>query len=308
MIMGVGMGAYGAAIFHLVTHAFFKALLFLGAGSVMHATDGDLDIRKMGGLHRKMPVTAYTFLIGAMALAGIPLLSGFFSKDAILVSVMVNQPLLYAIGLFTALLTAIYSFRAAFVPFFGEPRDEHLHDHAHESPGRMTNPLRILAFLAIFGWLINIPFVLTFEHWLEPAIGHHEAPAEMWEWLGFLLSALIAFFGAIYAYARYVTKEPWIERVMALTSFLGPFRALAENKWYVNEFYQAVIVQPIRDSSTWLANSFDQGIVDGAVHGVGNVSLALGEQLRRLQNGAIPTYALSIFAGVVAVLGYFLFN
>ncbi len=146
MMLGVGVGAYGAAIFHLTTHAFFKALLFLAAGSVMHATHGELDIRKMGGLKDKMPTTFRTFLIGSAALAGIPPLAGFFSKDSILLGALVANPILYAIGLVTALLTAIYSFRAVIVPFFGAPRDKRLYNHAHESPALMTIPL------VDFGW------------------------------------------------------------------------------------------------------------------------------------------------------------
>lgn len=303
MIMGVGVGAYGAAIFHLVTHAFFKALLFLGAGSVMHATHGDLDIRKMGGLRHKMPTTAYTFLIGSAALAGIPLLSGFFSKDAILVGVMLKQPLLYVVGLFTALLTAFYSFRAALVPFFGRPRDEHLHEHAHESPLLMTAPLMVLAVLALLGGLLNLPAVLTLEHWLEPAIGHHEAPSLAVELIGFAISGVIALFGAFLAYGRYLADAAWAKRLTALAE---PLRNYAEHKWYVDELYQAYIVQPIRASSEWLARVFDQRIIDGIVNGAGAITLSIGDGIRRLQNGAIPTYALSILIGVAAVVVYFL--
>jgi NADH-quinone oxidoreductase subunit L len=305
MMLGVGVGAYGAAIFHLVTHAFFKALLFLAAGSVMHATHGELDIRKMGGLRDKMPTTYRTFLIGAAALAGLPLMSGFFSKDAILVATLAHNPFLYVIGLFTALLTAFYSGRAAFVPFFGKPRDKHLYDHAHESPSLMTIPLWILAGLSILGGLLNLPVLVTLEHWLEPALGHHEAPAAWIELTGIVLSILIAVFGVIMAYGRYVGNEGWAARLTE------PFKALAphaENKWYVDEFYNMVIIKPILIASEWFAGTMDRLGIDAVVNGAGKLSMAAGEQVRRLQNGAVPTYALSILVGVVVLVLYFVIS
>ncbi|MEZ4870268.1 MAG: NADH-quinone oxidoreductase subunit L [Caldilineaceae bacterium] len=305
MMLGVGVGAYGAAIFHLVTHAFFKALLFLAAGSVMHALHGELDIRKMGGLRDKMPTTFRTFAIGAAALAGVPLLSGFFSKDAILAVALEHNPILYIMGLFTAVLTAFYSSRALFVPFFGKPRDKHLYDHAHESPTLMTAPLWILAVLALLGGLLNLPFVNTLEQWLEPALGAHEAPALAMELTGFLLGILAATFGILLAYGLYIRNETWAKR---LVQPFEPLRPLAEHKWYVDEFYMTVIVNPLREVANWLAQSVDKLGIDGIVNGAGKVSLALGEQVRRLQNGAVPTYALSILIGVAVVVVYFVFG
>jgi len=302
MMLGVGLGAYGAAIFHLVTHAFFKALLFLAAGSVMHATHGELDIRKMGGLKEKMPTTFRTFLIGSAALAGLPLMSGFFSKDAILVSALAHNPILYVVGLFTALLTAFYSGRAAFVPFFGQPRNKHLFDHAHESPSLMTIPLWILAVLSILGGLLNLPVLLTLEHWLEPAIGHHEAPAAWIEITGIILSILIATFGFLLAYARYVRQE---SRATSLTNVFQALAPHAENKWYVDEFYNMVIVKPILVASEWFATVMDRMGIDALVNGTGRLSMTVGDYARRLQNGAVPTYALSILIGVVVVVVYF---
>jgi NADH-quinone oxidoreductase subunit L len=303
-MLGVGVGAYGAAIFHLTTHAFFKALLFLAAGSVMHALGGELDIRKMGGLRDKMPVTFRTFAIGAATLAGIPLLSGFFSKDAILLGALARNPALYAVGLFTALLTAFYSFRALFVPFFGAPRDPHLHDHAHESPSLMTVPLGILAVLSIFGGLLNLPFVLTMESWLEPAIGHHGEPSLTLELTAITLSMVVALFGFVMARARYVTGESWPRTLAARFTFFQP---AVENKWYVDEFYMKTVVNPLRRLAGWFAGAIDQGVIDGAVNGVGRLSLDWGERVRRLQTGEIPTYALSILVGIVVVLVYFVF-
>ncbi len=305
MMLGVGVGAYGASIFHLTTHAFFKALLFLAAGSVMHALDGELDIRKMGGLRHKMPATFRTFVIGAAALAGIPPLAGFFSKDAILLGALVNNPFLYAIGLVTALLTAFYSFRAVFVPFFGEPRDQHLYDHAHESPPLMTTPLWILAALSVLGGLLNLPFVLTMEHFLEPAVGHHESPLLTLELLTITLSVIVAVFGAIMAWAYYQTTEPWPRRLASGFSWLEP---ALQRRWYVDEFYWNYIVAPLRQLSTWFASVFDQRVIDGTVNWFASTSARLGEQARRIQTGAIPAYALSILVGVVALVAYFVFS
>jgi NADH-quinone oxidoreductase subunit L len=305
MMLGVGVGAYGAAIFHLTTHAFFKALLFLAAGSVMHATHGELDIRKMGGLKDKMPTTFRTFLIGSAALAGIPPLAGFFSKDAILLGALVQNPILYAVGLVTALLTAIYSFRAVFVPFFGTPRDKRLYNHAHESPALMTIPLWILAALAILGGLLNLPFVLTLESWLEPALGHHEEPSLTLELLAITLSVIVAAFGLVIAMARYLRNEGWPRRMGNSFSGLAP---IVERKWYVDEFYNAIIVTPLRLLSDLFAEVIDTKVIDGLVNGAAKLSSGLGERARQLQTGAIPAYALSILIGVVALVAYFVFN
>jgi NADH-quinone oxidoreductase subunit L len=305
MMLGVGVGSYGAAIFHLTTHAFFKALLFLAAGSVMHALDGELDIRKMGGLRHKMPATFRTFLVGAAALAGIPPLAGFFSKDAILLGALATNPFLYAIGLVTALLTAFYSFRALFVPFYGEPRDQHLYDHAHESPPLITTPLWILAALSILGGLLNLPFVLTLEKWLEPALGAHEAPLLTLELLAITLSVIVAIFGAIMAWARYQTNEPWPRR---LAGSVGGLEPAAQRRWYVDDFYWNYIVMPLRNLSTWFATVFDQRLIDGAVNWFATTSARLGERARRIQTGAIPAYALSILVGVVVLVAFFVLS
>ncbi len=304
MVMAAGLGAYGAAMFHLTTHAFFKALLFLGAGSVMHATGGILDITRLGGLRTKMRATYWTFLIGTAALAGIIPLSGFFSKDAILVAALDKNVAIYVVGAVTALLTAFYSFRALFVTFHGEPRDEHIYEHVHESPRIMTTPLWILAFFAVVAGVINLPFVLSLEHWLEPAIGAHEAPSVTVELLGIMLSIIISFFGLLMAWAYYIRHEAWPANLAKPFGFLNN---LIDHKWYVDELYGAVIVRPLTAVSGWFARVFDPKVIDGVVNGVGDVTVDAGEAVRKLQNGAIPTYAFSIFLGVVVVLIYFLF-
>ena len=317
MMLGVGVGAYAFAIFHLVTHAFFKALLFLAAGNVMHGLpDGELDIRKMGNLRAKMPTTYRLFLFGAAALAGLPFLPGFFSKDGILLQVANHNILLYLIGLFTALLTAFYIFRAVFMAFWGEARDQRIHDHAHESPTIMTAPLWILAALALVGGLLNLPFLLTMEHYLEAAVGvppFH--PTFTLELVLLVVSALVAVAGVGLAYGRYVQGARDAEGVprgagwaTGITRVFKPLEPIAANKWYVDEIYAALIVNPLLELSRWFDRVVDQGVVDGAVNLVGQVNLAMGGALRKVHNGLVPTYALSLFVGVVALLLFLVFG
>ena len=304
MALGVGVGAYAFAIFHLITHAFFKALLFLAAGNVMHGLPGGLlDIRKMGNLREKMSQTHLLFAIGALALAGFPLTSGYFSKDGILLNVFEHNLLLYVIGISTAFLTAFYSFRAVFVAFWGEARDQHVFDHAHESPSIMINPLWILAGLALIGGLLNLPFVLTLEHWLEPAVGAQRYhPNTVIEIVLLLVSAVVAVAGIGLAYFRYVRGASWAARI---ATALKPLERPAQRAWYVDEAYDAVFVRPLRLLSLWLAGAVDKHIIDGAVNRFGQAHLIVGNSLRRIHNGLVPTYALSLFVGVVVVVLYF---
>lgn len=302
MMMGVGVGAYGAAIFHLMTHAFFKALLFLAAGSVMHALHGELDIRKMGGLREKMPVTAWTFTVGAIALAGIPPLAGFWSKDEIKASVLDADILLYLVALAAAICTAFYSFRAAYLAFYGEPRDAHVFEHAHENPPIMTIPLRILAFLSIFGGLLNLPFFPILTDWLEPAIGHHElgVPVIL---IAAILSIMSAVFGTLLAYSYYHSGERWATEIVRPFQAIGP---LAEKKWYVDEIYNAIIVAPLLAVAKWFADVVDRRGIDAVVNEVGASTMVWGEFAKRLQTGLIPNYALSILLGAVVIIAYFM--
>lgn len=303
MILAVGVGAYAFGIFHLITHAFFKALLFLAAGNVMHAMpEGMLDIRRMGNLRAKMPQTATLFTIGALALAGFPLTAGFFSKDGVLLYSFMANPALYAVGLFTALLTAFYSFRAVFVTFHGKARDKHVFDHAHESPAIMRNPLWILAGLALVGGVINLPFILTLEHWLEPSMSVPKHPDAALEIALIGVSAVIALLGIALAYGRYVTNASWA------TGITGIFKGLegaAAKKWYVDEIYRFLVVNPL----VWMAVRFavivDRKTIDRAVDQFGIAHFVAGNALRRVHNGLVPTYALSLFVGVVAVVVYF---
>ena len=309
MMLGVGVGAYAFAIFHLVTHAFFKALLFLAAGNVMHGLpDGELDIRKMGNLRVKMPTTYLLFVTGALALAGFPPLSGFFSKDGILLHAANQNILLYLVGLFTALLTAFYSFRAVFMAFCGEARDQHIHEHAHESPAVMTRPLWVLAALAVIGGTLNLPFLLTMEHYLEAAVGKPAFHASVGMELVLLaVSAVVALTGVGLAYGRYLkSSDTSVGRLSAgITGLVRPLEPFARNRWYVDEVYGAWIVGPLLGLSNWFSRVVDQGVVDGAVNLVGQANLTLGGALRKVHNGLVPTYALSLFCGVVALLLWF---
>jgi len=311
MFLAVGVGAYASGIFHLFTHAFFKALLFLGAGSLMHALAGELDIRKMGNLRSKMPTTYWTFLVGAAALAGIPLFSGFFSKDEILGLAWQKSPVLWAVGIATAALTAVYSFRAVFVPFWGHERDRKVFDHAHESPRVMTVPMVVLALGAAGAGFLGIPKLSLFEKWLEPvfapaqnnlAAATSQSPLHTVyfpvEWVLLAISALVALGGAYLAYRAYVADTEIPKRVRASMGWLA---TLLDNKYYVDRAYNALIAQ-VRNVARWLAGTFDQRGIDGAVNGVASVTGWVGAQARRLQTGLVGLYALSILFGAVALL------
>ncbi len=316
MFLGVGMGAYAAGIFHLTTHAFFKALLFLAAGSVMHALHGELNIDRMGGLKDKMPRTYWQFMIGAAALAGFPLLAGFWSKDDILYYTYQQNKALYTIGLFTALLTAFYSFRAVFRAFNGRPRDKHLYEHAHEQPLGMTGPLWVLVAGALFAGVIGIPGAVgslfgvaesnLLEQWLHPVFAGVELPALPRYWELSLLggSSLVALFGIYLAYARYVQHAAWAQSLQRLFS---PLQSLLEHKYYVDELYMALIVNPLRALATFFYRFSDQTIIEGIVNGLGRVTVAVGGGVARLQSGFVGLYALSVLVGVVGLLALMLF-
>ncbi len=307
MLLGVGVGAFTAGIFHLFTHAFFKALLFLGAGSVMHALHGELDIRKMGGLKDKLPTTYKTFIVGAAALAGFPLLSGFFSKDEILLGAWERSPILWLIGILTAFLTATYAFRAVFVPFWGTPRDRKLHDHAHESPQVMTVPLIVLAVGAAIGGVIGLPRASLLQGWLAPVFEHvaqeGEPGAIAWVLMG--ISALVALAGIYFAYQAYVANPGLVS---SIRRSLGPLDTLVQHRYYVDELYMIAVVNPLKSLGDWLAQAFDQQGIDGLVNGIAQATTWVGERVRRVQTGMVGTYAFTLFLGVVALVVYFLWG
>ncbi len=316
MFIGVGVGAYAAGIFHLMTHAFFKALLFLGAGSVMHALANETNIQKMGGLYSKIKITAITFIVAWLAISGIPPFSGFFSKDEILAKAYAYSPVVWALGAFGALLTAFYMSRLVFVTFFGKSRVEpELEHHIHESPPVMTIPLMVLAFLALVGGWVGIPQILGgsnhFEHFLAPvfqaAEEHiHFAPvAHSTEYLLMGSSVLLAVLGIFIAYLMYIKGS--ISPVRMADRFKGVY-TLLYNKYYVDEIYSALIYRPIIRSSVWLWKFFDSKIIDGLVNLAGKVMLLISSLVRRVQTGYVQNYAAFLVLGAIVVLAYYLFG
>ena len=301
MVLGAGVGAYAMAIFHLVTHAFFKALLFLSAGSVQHATH-ELDMRRLGGLREKMPRTARLFLIGAMALAGIPLLSGFFSKDGILLYTYLHSLPLYVVGLLTALLTAVYAFRAYFMTFRGTPRDEALFSHAHESGPLMLLPMGILALLTLFGGALNLPFVLTLEHALEAAVGHLKPPDASLEVTLLLVSGGVALLGFWLAWSAYRRRYPWADSMRAT---MKPLARIARHQWYLDALYDDLLLPYAHRLSQFLTHTVDQSGVDRLVNQIASVTFGLSRKARQWHNGLVPTYAFSLFVGATVLVAYF---
>jgi NADH-quinone oxidoreductase subunit L len=292
MFLGLGVGAYSAGIFHLMTHAFFKALLFLGAGSVIHGLGGEQDLRHMGGLRKAMPITCYTLLIASLAISGFPGFSGFFSKDDILSAAYVHAPWMFWIGAITAGMTAFYVFRAWFLAFTGTYRGHH---HAHESPLAMTGPLMVLALLSAFGGFINIP------GWLSQSYPLHEAETHT----PMIISASLGILGILFAWFVYVVRPGMAD---SLRTAAGPIYTLVSNKYYVDEVYNDVVVQPAKGVSRFLLwRGVDQGIIDTSlVTGFAVLLRQWGNLLRQLQSGSIRNYATWVLAGsllVIFVLG-----
>jgi len=303
MFLALGVGAYTAAVFHVMTHAFFKALLFLGSGSVIHAMSGEQDIRNMGGLSKKLKVTFFTFTIGCIAIAGIPPFSGFFSKDAILLSAFVKNPVLYGIALFTALLTAFYMFRLLFVTFTGKFRgtkeQEH---HLHESPALMTIPLIILAVLSFAGGFINIPEVFSsggekLTEFLSPVIAKYdgEPVSHSTEYSLMGLSTVLILATILFAWFKFKNYQPKEEK---------GFGKVLENKWYVDELYDKIIVNPLNRFAGFLNNIFERFIIDGIVNGVGRAVNYGSRQIRLLQSGQVGSYVLLMVLSILLLLVY----
>jgi NADH-quinone oxidoreductase subunit L len=293
MFLGLGVGAYSAGMFHVVTHAFFKALLFLGAGSVIHALSGEQDLDKMGGLRSKIPITFWTLLCAAIAIAGVPFTSGFFSKDAILMAAYAKHPAFYWIGTITAGMTAFYVFRAIFLAFFGEYRgDHHTWEHVHESPITMWGPLAVLAILSLAGGFLPVPAFLepVFPH----VAGEHHDPTLV------AIASLAGLIGIGLAWFVYVAR-PGLADSLA-RRFKGTYDLLL-NKYWVDEVYDATIVEPAVDGSTSvLWRGMDAGLIDGVVNGIGKRSLGIGGVLRHWQSGNIRSYAAWVVLGSIIVI------
>ncbi|MGB3078163.1 MAG: NADH-quinone oxidoreductase subunit L [Saprospiraceae bacterium] len=309
MFAALGLGAFSSGIFHLVTHAFFKALLFLGAGSVIHALHGEQDIRNMGGLKKLIPITFITVLIAALAISGFPLLSGFFSKDEILAHAYEQNKTVWIILSFSSFLTAFYMFRLIYLTFFNTFRGtEETRSHVHESPWTMTVPLVVLCFLSIFGGLIGLPSVFNVGHWLDGYLSgvtegslrflnHTEALNHTME-IG-LMS--LAGFGAIlvilFARNRYITLHQLPPEEVSLKGF----EKLVYNKFYVDEFYEKFISQPVFRLSTFAGDWIDKMIIDRVVNGSGWLVDFSGRTLRLLQNGNTGFYVFAMVIGMVVL-------
>lgn len=332
MFLAMGVGAFGAGIFHLYTHAFFKACLFLGSGAVIHALHGEQDIRNMGGLKKALPITFYTFVIASLAIAGFPGLAGFFSKDEILFETFAEgHTILWVVGAATSLLTATYMFRLVYLTFFGQRRhDAPAHDshpshhhgsdsHLHDAPPAMAFALILLAIGSVVAGYIGIPHALGGHNalgaWLEPAFGLREAAAggaegaadhASLEMTLMVISSVIAILGIAIATAIWLRKR---EAADAMARTFAPIHRLLLNKYYVDELYDATIVQPIKIvSQRGLWRGFDVRVIDGAVNGTGALVSGASAVLRRLQTGSVRAYAGSLFVGVVVVLGYYLWR
>src|SRR2546421_7947642 len=310
MFAAVGLGAYAAGIFHLVTHAFFKALLFLGAGSVIHGLGGEQDLRKMGGLSSRMVTTTVTTTVGGLGLAGVPGLAGFFSKDEILAAAFHGGHLaIWGLLLLGAFLTAFYTSRLLFLAFYSDPRmSREAAHHVHESPSVMTLPLWGLAILtATAGLLVGIPSErgTRFARFLAPVFPLHGEPSDgSVAYTLLILSVIVVAAGIAVAWFVYLSSPLRAETIGQPRT---PLHALLLNAYYVDRLYDAIIVRPLFGLATFLARGFDLGVIDRAVNGLGAAVIGWAAAMRRLLNGHVMNYALTILAGAVLV-GAFLLN
>lgn len=297
MFLALGTGNYVAAVFHVLTHAFFKALMFLGSGSVIHAMGGEQDIRQMGGLHKHMKITSITFFIGCLAIAGIPGFSGFFSKDEILAGAYNHNKIIYGLALFAALLTAFYMFRLYVITFTGKFRGTHEQEHhLHESPWAMTLPLIVLAILSVVGGYIGVPEALGGHHqlaaFLTPAVGAGEhQPDHNTEYMLMGLSTGLILISIFFAWARFKNYKPEGEAT--------GFGKVLQNKWYVDEIYNAVIVRPLKAIAAFFSNLLERKGIDGFVNGVGKAVNYGSRQLRWVQSGQVGAYVLLMVIGML---------
>ncbi len=298
MFLGLGVGAYSGAVFHVITHAFFKALLFLAAGSVIHAMHHEQDIRKMGGLKSKLPITHLTFLIGCIAIAGVPPFSGFFSKDEILAAAYAKNPIYWFLGLIGAAMTAFYMFRLYATTFLGQFRGtEAQASHLHESPVSMTIPLIILAVLSAVGGAMGVPEILGGHHWL----GHHLSSiigaeqalhlSHTTEWILMGTSVAIALVALLIAIGKY-SKQADGEPQTALGKFLY-------NKWLVDELYEKAIVQLLNRFAGFLKEVVEKNVIDGVVNGTGKLVQYGARQTRLMQSGQVGYYILFMVLSIV---------
>ena len=305
MFLAHGVHAYSAGIFHLVTHAFFKALMFLGAGAVMHTLGGETDMRKMGGLRKVMPVVGWTFMLGWLAISGVIPFAGFFSKDAILASAWVQgEYVLWGAGVLTAFLTAFYMSRLYLRVFEGRtkiPEGVHVHD----APWTMATALVPLGVLSLIGGVINLPSALTLEHWLEPVVGESEVPEGLTPWVLAGIALLVMAMGILFARSLYMTRAGSLRRrrLQARAPWLV---AAARNKFFVDEAYGYGIVLPLKGLATWAADVFDRKVIDGVITGSGRLIARSSERVRGWQTGYVRNYAATFLVGVVIIFSVLL--
>lgn len=306
MFFALGLGAFDAAFFHLLTHAFFKALLFLGAGSVIHGLQGEQDIRKMGGLKNHMKITHITFLIGVLAIIALPPFSGFFSKDGILLAAFEKSPLFWVLGLTSGLLTVLYMMRLYLLTFFGQPRmDENTLEKIHESPAQITFPLTVLAVLAFSGGMLNMPEIFYGNKWLtnflSPQLAVRASHTDhLLEWALIFISLSGIILVSLFAYFKFIKN---IETKNQQSTRLGQWMS---SGYFVDEIYSAVITKPVHKLSDFLYSVFDLKVLDGAVNKTGKTALNISGILKETQNGNISYYLFAMALGVGGILFLFL--
>jgi NADH-quinone oxidoreductase subunit L len=307
MFLGLGVGAYNGAFFHVITHAFFKALLFLCAGSVIHALHHQQDMRHMGGLRKKLPITFVTMLIGTIAIAGLPPFSGFFSKDEILAHVYQHNPVYWAIAVFGAVLTAFYMFRMLFLTFYGTYRGtHHAEEKIHEAPKTMTIPLIILAALSAIGGIIGVPEALGGHHWLStwlaPVIKHQaqEMPHAT-EYMLMAVSVAAVTIAIALAFVKYIKQSHVPIADEGKRSILAN---ISYHKFYLDEVYETIIAKPLDAFSRFFYRVIDKKVIDGVVNGLGWGANEASKNLRLLQSGNVGFYIFMMVFGIIALLLY----
>ena len=300
MFLALGLGAYQVAVFHVITHAFFKACLFLGSGSVIHALHGEQDMRKMGGLKKVMPITFITMLISSLAISGIFPFAGFWSKDEILMTAFHENMPLWIIGSVASIMTAFYMFRLMYLTFFKEFRGtEHQKSHLHESPSLITIPLIVLAMLATFGGLINFPGSYWLNHYLQPIISKvsHEEALNSTSYILMGIALVGAIVGITVAYIKYIKKS----ELPAEDENITGISKIIYNKYYVDEAYTMLIVNPLNAASRFFRDTVETGL-SKFVFGFGKATEAIGTQGRKVQSGSIGLYLFAFVLGVCVIL------
>jgi NADH-quinone oxidoreductase subunit L len=312
MFLALGLGAFSSGIFHMATHAFFKALLFLGAGSVIHALHHEQDLRNMGGLKKYLPITYITFLIGVLAISGIPPLAGFFSKDEILANAFAHNKIVWGLAVSASLLTVLYMFRLLFLTFFGTTRvAEDQLNHIHESPKSITTPLILLALLSVIGGFMGIPEALGGSHWLNDFLSPVFAPSKelveahhLSHTAEYLLMAVVISFTLlviVIAFSRYVIKNHVPVEAEKITM---PLHRVFYNKYYVDQLYDLAIVRPLFWISMRLDTIVEQLGIDRLINASGSAVIGGSRIARLLQNGRIGYYIFIMVIGIAAMLGY----